>query len=850
MADTNAAIEYLDVPDETGDDSISTEETADGGMVITLGKLEAPPEQKPDAGGFYENLADGVIPNKVLTDIANDLLRRIEQDIEAREPHTKKYAEGIKRTGMGDEAPGGATFKGASKVVHPMLTEACIDFEGRIIKEIWPTEGPVKKKIVGEVTEEKDERATRKVDYLNYQLTKLMKEARSTFEAMLTQVPLGGTQYIRQWQNARLQRPEWSFVSVDNVHLPANASSYYSAKRRTFSETISGIELKQRIAHGIYRNIPNLPAPPVASDRNEAEKAQNKVEGKNPEVALNLDEDREIYETMAFLEITDKLAPYLTYEEKDDIRPYLISIDKNSREVLAFYRDWEPKDHTYEPIDHLFEFPFLPWTGAYGTGLPHVAGGLSGAATGALRALLDSALIANMQGGYMLKGSGSGGQNKVPDPGEIAEIDSGMEADDIRKKFMPFSAKEPSTVLFQLLGFVVEAGKGIVRTSLDETPEPGQGNTPVPVGTQLSRVGEGLMVFSSIHGRTHDAFNRLLFGLCRLNRLYLPEFVQVDNDGKEIIAYRSDFDGPMDVMPVSDPTIYSDQQRMAQIAGLEQSAATFPQLYNVRAIQEWKLEIWKVPNKDRFLVPAPEPTELNAINENVAMALGKPVAVFPEQDHLAHIQAHLDFMQSPILGMNPQIAPVCLAAALKHVTQHIIMQYAKTTVDTVKAAAGVDAHELFSDDNRVKVELDRLLALTSQRVVPQMQQVFARAMPIIQQVSQMVSKMQDQQRQQQLQGPTDPAAMAAAQVAAQEVQRKTANDQRTGALTANKQSTDAALKQAQMQTQKEIADQNAATKMAVAQLDVASAQRIARDRLEVGQAPGFSDGSSLGGQSP
>lgn len=837
------AIEGADGPQDV-------EVTPDGGLIITIGQPYENAETDDDE--FFANLAK-VIPDEVQFRIATDLIRRIETDKEDRKKRDEQYEEGIRRTGLGNDAPGGATFNGASRVVHPMMTEACIDFTSRIMKELWPIAGPAKPKIIGVPTKEKAERAKRKVEYVNYQLTEQIKEARSVFETMLTQLGLGGSQYIRQYWDHRLKRAAWEFVPVDKVYLPFGAESYYSAKRKTFADTINSVQLRERMDSGLYRKLDGMVPPSVRPEPTKAEKANQKIDGVD-ESGTNLDGDREIYETQVVLEVTEDMAAVLKVEQAGDLCPYIITIDVTTKRVLGFYRDWERDDETREPIDHLYQFEFLPWRGPYKVGLPHVIGGLSGAATGALRALLDSAHIANTQGGLILKGSGTGPQTRQAQIGEFVEIDSNMETDDIRKKIMPFASREPSAVLFQLLGFLTEAGKGSVRTSLDESAIDTNANTPV--GTQLSRVEEGLVVFSSIHGRVHAAFDRLLKGLHRLNRLYMPEYVRVDASGKEILARRKDFEGPLDVQPVSDPTIYSDQQRMAQVTAMQQRAAVAPGLYNIRAVEKKFLELMKIADPESYLSKSPEPHELNAVNENLALAFGQPVVAFPEQEHIAHLQTHLDFLSSPIFGMQSPVAvlnPGYIIAAVKHCVEHMVYAYVKLANETVKGASGVDASALMSDDYRVKATFDRLMAVVSERVAGLAPQVFGQVMPILQRAMQMAQASAPKP-------PMDPA-MAAVQAAGAETARKSAADQSTAQLAAAKQQSDNAFRQAQLtaqeqrnaidmqrnQTSADNAQLQAASRLRQTEMETESAQDIAAMKIESGGDTRLSDGASLGG---
>lgn len=819
--------EYLEI--DTPEGELENEIAPDGGLIVYL---DDPEEEQPQGneGGFFDNLA-AVIPKSELSRIATELLEKIDQDKEARKRRMEQYEEGIRRTGMGKDAPGGASFEGASRVVHPGVSEACIDYQARIMKELWPVKGPVKKKINGVVTKEKDSRADRKVAYMNYQLTEQMKEARSVIEKMLSQVPLGGSQFVKLWYDQRLCRPRVAFVSIDKIYLPASAADYQSASRKTYADTLTAIEIRQRVDSGVYVDL-GLGRSSMMPDPSKAQQAAAKVEGVDPNPPINTDDEREIYEVEALLEVTDDMADILGYEDGGGLYPYLLTIDVQSKGVYAVYRNWEEDSETFEAINHLFEFPFIPWDGAYAVGIPHVAGGLSAAATGSLRALLDSAFVANSQGGFILKGSGVGGQTKTPEVNEFAEVDAGMGADDIRKRVMQFNTKEPSMVLFQLLGFLVEAQREVVRTSMDESAIDSNANTPV--GTQLSRVEEGMVVFSAIHGRAHEAFNRLLAGLHRLNRLYMPETIRVDWAGKEVLARRRDFEGPPDVQPISDPTIYSDQQRMAQINAMQQRSALNPGLYDNRKLEERFLVLMKVPDYEDLLIKPNTPTEMNAVNENLAMVLGRPVVAFPEQNHLAHLQVLLDFMNNPVLGANPIIAPKFLPAAIAHAVEHICYHYVQTTTDLIEHASGMGAGELMSADPQVKQAFDKLLAMTSQHVSGAMVADFQGAMKVLLPALQKVQAMAPKP-------PSDPAQVAL-QAATAETQRKGAAD---AANAQNNQVRNAIMAQRNTVQEQgnELRSQTDITKTAI---EGENAKEIAGIRIASGHQAGFSDGASLG----
>ncbi len=379
--------------------------------------------------------------------------------------------------------------------------------------------------------------------------------------------------------------------------------------------------------------------------------------------------------------------------------------------VLGLYRNWSEDDEVREELQHFVEFPFIPWRGAYPIGLTHMIGMLSGAATGALRALLDSAHIQNAPTALKLKGGKIGGQTRSPQPGEVLEIEGGFGMDDIRKVAMPIPFNPPSPTLFSLLNFVVDAAKGVVRTSLDDLPDM---QSDVPVGTTLARIEQGLVVFSAIHGRLHDAMGRMLDILHRLNGLYLDD-ENLKAEVGEVLATRADFQGPMDVAPVSDPNIHSEVQRITQAQIVAQRADLKPQLYDQRKVEESVLRALKIPEAEQLLVPAATPKEQNAINENVSASLGRPIIAFPEQDHLAHLTTHVAYMQSPMFGQLPIIAPRFTPVMLGHIAEHIALWYADTVFKASSEALSADLGDFMRemrDDSTSseRQDLDKLLA--------------------------------------------------------------------------------------------------------------------------------------------
>ena len=635
---------------ELVEEEIEVEDTEDGGAIIRL-------ENSKDEQRHLEHFANIVeeVDQAALTDIVTDLLDKIERDKEAREKRDKLYEEGLRRTGLGDDAPGGAQFSGANKVVHPMLVEACVDFSARFMKEVFPPNGPVKSKIYGDPDKDKVEKAERKAAFMNWQTTQQMPEFRSELEQLSTQLPLGGGQYMKFMWNPQRRRPQAEFVPIDDVYLPFAATNFYTAERKTHVQYVTKMEYLKRVKAGMYIDVDlGYPDDPEFS---KATIANDKIEGRKS-TSYNEDGLRTIYEIYTYLDIED-----------EELCPYILSVDKSTNKALALYRNWEPDDNRRQELDWIVEFPFVPWRGAYPIGLTHMIGGLSGAATGALRALLDSAHIQNMPTLLKLKG-GPGGQTINLQPTEVVEMEGGALVDDVRKLAMPMPFNPPSPTLFQLLGFLVDAGKGVVQTSFEKLSDQ---NPNQPVGTTMALIEQGMVVFSSIHSRLHNAMARCFKILHRINSAYLTEEdVEAQIEGLEIDP--SDFDGPLDVVPVSDPAIFSETQRFAQIQAIMQRAAMVPQLYDPRKVEELFLRTLKVP-ADEVLQPEPAKENMDPVSENVAAAMGRPVYVLPQQDHIAHIMTHMAFLKSPLFGSNPAIAKTFIYPISIHLRDHLLNYY-------------------------------------------------------------------------------------------------------------------------------------------------------------------------------
>lgn len=755
-------VEAIDADDDS-DDAGSGDVDEEGGKVVKVDPEQDEAEANAVAA-FYDNLVPQLDLNE-LDALALLVTEDIKRDVESRKDRDTQYTEAIKRTGLGKDSTGESAFEGASSVVHPMLAQASIDFAARTIKEIFPPNGPVKMFVPGKnISPERMKKADRKKEYMNWQFLKQMPEFRTELEKLLTQVPLGGSMYLRLTPDysKRRRRPVPLFVPIDKMSIPYAASNFYTAERQTYHESVTQLELDARIAEGMYVAPPEGIAPTsMTPEKTSPEKATDKVQGKDDTAAQNKDGTRIIYEVS--METDFKKKPK---GDPDGRLPYLISIDTITHKVLSVVRNWEEDDEFRDRMQWTVEFPCLPWRGPYSVGFGQFIGSLSGAATGALRALLDAALIQNSQTLMKIKGANFTGQQQRIAQTQIVELEGGASGSDIRSLLMPIPFPGPSGTLLELLGVLTDAGQGAIHIAMENIAE---GRTDMPVGTTLALIEEGMRVMAAIHLRLYHSMDYVINILHRINRMYATE-KEIKNDVGEVLAYRDDFEGPIDCIPVADPEVFSDVQRIAQ-AQIVADRAAIPgneQIYDRRETEKLLLEKAKIQGIDRILIPVPKPIEMNQVNENVAMTLGRPVAAFPDQDHLSHIQTLLDFLTSPMFGQLPIIAPTFLRAALDHLKEHIVYWYVNEYYTLMKQSMNADDKKLDAvmkeRDAETRAELDKTLAVASKRVIAQAQTIFSK-MNIPQVVAQAQQLLQQYQPPPQM--PVDPNQQAETQRKAQ-----------------------------------------------------------------------------------
>lgn len=656
-------------------------EQPDGSYLVR--DLEAIEEPKQ---GFGENLVK-VLDSTVLSRIASTQLDLIESDFRVRKPRDDQYTEGIRRTGLGQDAPGGAQFTGASKVVHPMLAKACVDFASRAAKELLPANGPVKTKIFGEVTDEKIDRAERKKQYMNWQLTRGIQEARAEFEQMLSQLPLGGAQYKRWYIDNG--RPRTEAIYIDDVVTPFDEADFYTASRVTHRQRISRSTFEARIASKLYSYDGDTQSTTVSlGDASNASAATDKIVGQEEdELAYNENGLRTVYEQYVRMSVKDDP---LTKGEPAD---YILHLDEHTSRPLGLYRNWSQEDKQRQRVHWIVEYIFIPWRGGRGIGLGHLIGSLAAGATGALRALLDSALIQNFPGALKLKGGRNSGQSKTVDPTSITEIDAPTGVDDIRKLVMGFPFPGPSNVLFTLLEWLTGQGEGTIAVASEKMADAGP-NTPV--GTTLAMIEMGSVNFSAIHARLHHSLSKELEVLHRLDGQFLTDKEVIAELG-ELTVSKTDFQGPMDIAPVSDPNIFSEAQRYAQLQAVMQLRADpqFAQFFKADKLLERAMKLLQIPGFEELANLPIEAQRRGPLEENAIVAEEQTaeLKVYREQDDMAHLQLHLQFATSPMFGASPLLGPIVLPRLLKHCQDHLLALYRKHTQAAAATFAQIAMHQ-------------------------------------------------------------------------------------------------------------------------------------------------------------
>jgi hypothetical protein len=666
-------------------DSISME-TEDGGVIIDFEGSLAENMMGPD---HDSNLAE-FIEESELESMASELVSDFESDRESRSDWARAYVKGLDLLGMKIEDRQ-QPWAGASGVFHPVLTESVVRFQAQAMGELFPASGPVKSKIMGKMTPEKADQADRVQNEMNYLLTEEMTEYRDELEQMLFKLPLAGSAFKKVYYDPLMDRPCAVFVPSEEFVVSYGATDLMTCPRYTHVMKKSENEIRELQVAGFYRDV-ELPAPsPDFSD------IQEKYDELDGESAVIEDDDRHtILEMHVTINMPDE------FDDPDGIaRPYVVTIDKSSREILSIRKNWYEDDQRKKKRLHFVHYRYLPGLGFYGTGLIHLIGGLAKSATSILRQLVDAGTLSNLPAGLKARGLRIKGDDTPLMPGEFRDVDvpGGAIRDSIT--FIPY--KEPSSVLYSLLGNIVEEGRRIGSVADIQV---GDTNAQAPVGTTLALMERSMKVMSGVQARLHAAMKKELRLLAKIVHDYMPEEYAYEVDGD--FSRTDDFDKRIDVIPVSDPNAATMSQRIMQYQAALQLAQQAPQLYDMGKLHRQMLEVLGIQDADNLIKLPDDIKPADPVTENMMILKQEPVKAFKYQDHEAHLAVHMAAAQDPklaqMIGQSP-FAQVIQQAMAAHITEHVAFQYRRE----MEKMLGV---ELPSEDQNlpedVEVEISRL----------------------------------------------------------------------------------------------------------------------------------------------
>tara|TARA_R110002110_G_scaffold66847_2_gene182618 strand:- start:2185 stop:4653 length:2469 start_codon:yes stop_codon:yes gene_type:complete len=673
-------------------------ETEDGGMVIDFD-----PESGMEGDEFGSNLAD-FMEEDALSRLSSELVGAYLSDKSSRQDWEETYVKGLKQLGLNIEERT-TPWDGACGVTHPILSEAVVRFQSQAIGEIFPASGPVATKIVGKITDEKAKQASRIQEYMNYLVTEVMREYRPETEKLLFSLPLAGSAFRKVYWDSAMGRPCAMFVPSEDIVVSYGASSLETCERITHVMKRNRNDVRKMQVNGFYADIDlGNPSP----DESQVQAEYNKLTGESPSyefdgrytlLEIHTDVDLEGFE-----HIKDG-------EETGIALPYVVTVELGSRKVLSVRRNWVEDDPKFISRQHFVHYEYVPGLGFYGFGLIHMIGGLAKSATSILRQLVDAGTLSNLPGGLKSRGLRIRGDDTPITPGEFRDVDvpSGAIRDNIQ--FLPY--KEPSGVLYQLLGNIVEEGRRFASLTDLQISDM---NQQAPVGTTLALLERSMKVMAAIQARLHAAMKREFEILAEIVRDNAPHSYPYDEDGKEMMS-EQDFDDRIDVIPVSDPNAATMAQRIMQYQAALQLAGTAPQMYDLPQLHRQMLDVLGIKDADQIIPLEDEIPSREPVAENMEILNENPVKAFQWQDHEAHITAHIAAVEDPkiqeLVGKAPS-AQAIQAAMAAHITEHIAFQYRVEIEEQLGAPLPPLDEEMPPE---VENQLARLVAEASQKVL-------------------------------------------------------------------------------------------------------------------------------------
>jgi hypothetical protein len=633
---------------ETPDPSAVGEEVT----IIEEGAETTADEQEPEFN-FAENIAERLSDNEARR-LADDLIADYRNDVSSRTEWEDTITKGLDLLGV-KYNPLNRPFKGASGVTHPMLNEACVQFQAQAYKELLPPDGPVRAQIVGSPTPEKEQQASRVKDYMNYLLMEKMEEYTTDVDQMLYYLPLTGSTFKKVYYDEILDRPVSKYIHPRDLVVPYYATDLSECERITQVMQMTENEILKKMKLGIYLDL-ELQEPQPNETR--SQKKINELDGIKPTYNELLYDVLEMHVDLDLEEYTSDVPK----KEKNVRVPYVVTVVESTGQILSIYRNFRADDPKYNRIEYFVHFKFLPGLGFYGFGLLHMIGGLTRTATEALRQLLDAGTLSNLPAGFKSRGMRVRDDDQPIQPGEFRDVDA--PGGNIKDQFQLLPFKEPSQTLFALLNFVVASGQ---RFAAIADLQVGEGNQQAAVGTTIALLEKGSRVMSAIHKRCYYAMKQEFKILARICNESLPPEYPYDVYGGERVIKALDFDDRVDVLPMADPNLFSMAQRVTLAQTQLQIAQSNPQMHNIYEAYRRVYESLGTKNIDMLLMMPQLPQPTDPAKENSEALKMQLLQVFAEQDHDAHIQAHTIFMQTRMVQINPQV----YALMQSHISEHI-----------------------------------------------------------------------------------------------------------------------------------------------------------------------------------
>lgn len=653
----------MPTPEEMMEGAPTFEMEDDGGVTVDFtGVVEMEAEESIQE--WYGDLTD-TLEDEEKENIAADVVDNYTSDKESRAEWEAMFEKGFDLLGLKIQESS-EPFEGACTAVHPMLIESAVKFQSKAIQELFPPSGPVKAQIIGKSTPEREDQANRVQEFMNYQTTDQMPEYFDEMERMLFHLPLIGSAFKKVYYDANLKRPVSEFVPIDQFYVSYYASNLRKADRYTHVIYRSPVDLAKDIRTGIYRDV-DLPEATNPQPTSFSEKMDTII-GLSP-TGTN-DPQYTLLEQHCYLEI-----------EEDYALPYIVTVEEKSQQILSIRRNYKKDDKNQEKVSHFVHYRFVPGFSFYGFGLMHFLGNLTMTATAAMRSLVDAGQFANLPGGFKAKGVRIVGDNDPISPGEFKEVEA--TGQDLNKAIVSLPYKEPSSTLFNMLGFITQAGQKFADSTEQIVSDAASYG---PVGTTMALLEASSKFFSAIHKRLHKSQRDEFKILAQINYDYLPSEYPYEVPFADKNVLKQDFDGRVDVIPVSDPNIPSNAHRMmiSQMA-LQMAQQSPPGMFNLEALNRTILNAANLPNIEEILPPKKEPQKLDPVSDIMAATKGIPIAAFPGQNHDSHIQVKMMYLQDPQNGANPIMArlkPILEA----NIQEHSVLKYQEQMNGMARAA--------------------------------------------------------------------------------------------------------------------------------------------------------------------